>query len=409
MDKNLLTMLNDRQWLIEPNAYMKLKSELELAAAGVLSAAVTTSHNSYTVDGSTAIVHVVGYLMQSAPAWMRKYGIQVTGYDSLMAELTAIANDPEVKDVEIDFNTPGGEVSGQSLVANAIAELNQVKPVKAVITGMCCSAGYWLASQCGHISADENATVGSIGVYCVIPDYSKMAESEGIKVNLVSSGKYKGVGVAGVPVTDEQLDDLKRNIDTLADNFILAVSRGRDRPKSEIMNLADGRCWIGQEAVSVGLVDEIYKRKITKEITPFNGVTAMAEIQVDVQAIADKAKADERERLNTLKAAFPNDSDYAAKCFDDGLTVEAAKAAYCDILAGKVEALQKETDELKAKLAKADELPEPVASSADDKTGDDFMTVAKALAKEKGITLTDAMKRVAKAEPELHAAFLKTK
>ena len=135
----------------------------------------------------------------------------------------------------------------------------------------------------------------------------------------------------------------------------------------------------------------------------------MAEIQVDVQAIADKAKADERERLNTLKAAFPNDSDYAAKCFDDGLTVEAAKAAYCDILAGKVEALQKETDELKAKLAKADELPEPVASSADDKTGDDFMTVAKALAKEKGITLTDAMKRVAKAEPELHAAFLKTK
>ena len=135
----------------------------------------------------------------------------------------------------------------------------------------------------------------------------------------------------------------------------------------------------------------------------------MAEIQVDVQAIADKAKADERERLNTLKAAFPNDSDYVAKCFDDGLTVEAAKAAYCDILAGKVEALQKETDELKAKLAKADELPEPVASSADDKTGDDFMTVAKALAKEKGITLTDAMKRVAKAEPELHAAFLKTK
>jgi len=409
MDNNLLTMLNDRQWLIEPNAFMKLKSELELAAAGVLSAAVATSHNRYTIDGSTAIVHVVGYLMQSVPSWMRKYGIEATGYDSLMAELTAIANDPEIKDVEIDFNTPGGEVSGQSLVANAIAELNQVKPVKAVITGMCCSAGYWLASQCGHISADENATVGSIGVYCVIPDYSKMAEDAGIKVNLIASGKYKGVGVAGVPVTDEQLDDLKRNIDTLADNFILAVSRGRDRPKSEIMNLADGRCWIGQEAVSVGLVDEIFKRTIIQKQDTFLGVLTMANEPIDVQAIAEKAKADERERMNTLKAAFPNDAEYAAKCFDNGLTVEAAKAAYCDILAGKLEALQKETDELKAKLAKADELPAPVASSADDKTGDDFMTVARALAKEKKITLTDAMKRVAKAEPELHAAFLKTK
>ena len=62
-----------------------------------------------------------------------------------------------------------------------------------------------VASQAGFVAANESALVGSIGTYGVIYDLSKRAENEGITVHIVRAGAFKGAGVPGAPVTDEQL------------------------------------------------------------------------------------------------------------------------------------------------------------------------------------------------------------
>jgi len=382
------------------------------------------------VQDGTAIIPITGYLLKQVPAWMSFFGIDATSYSEIRDNLnTALAND-SVKSILLKVDSPGGMVAGVQETADAIFAARKEKSVGAFIEDLGASGAYWLASQAETISANKNAEVGSIGVYTVYDDYSKYFEKAGVKTIVIASGVHKGMGVIGAPITDEQIEAVQEVIDGIADNFISSVARGRqDMSKSAVGALATGRVWLAAEAKEIGLVDRIEsyesmlvsrrrdrsslekKGEVMAEdvrTTADTEVTNPAAPAPDIEAIRKNASAEavesERKRLSDLRAAFPEDPEFAVKQFEAGASLDEAKVAYCDVL-------QKKNAELADKLQKAEAaLPDgavPVehGEAPEGSAEQDFMSVSRALAEEKKISLTDAMRRTARDNPELFQAF----
>ena len=136
------------------------------------------------------------------------------------------------------------------------------------------------------------------------------------------------------------------------------------------------------------------------------------ETQADSILASQPTAMDERERFTALRSAFPDDLAFASDQYQAGATVEQAKAAYADVLRQRLADSKDETSKLQTKLdsqAKAstdDDGAEAVVHNEAPVSEDaDFMGAARALAKEEKISLTEAMKKVAKEQPELHAAW----
>jgi len=119
------------------------------------------------------------------------------------------------------------------------------------------SAAYWLAAECDRVYATGSALVGSIGTYLTVLDMSAMFEEMGLKTVLVSSGGVKGQGSPGVPVSPEYVESLRALVMAVNARFLAAVGRGRRLNAAQVEALATGQCWTAQQAMELGLVDEV--------------------------------------------------------------------------------------------------------------------------------------------------------
>jgi ClpP class serine protease len=206
-----------------------------------------------TIVGGVAVVPIQGMMLDSPPAWLKRYVSRFADSRAIAKEVARLAADPAVREIRLDINSPGGHVGGTEELGNAVAAARAAKPVNAVTDGMCCSAAYWVAAQAGSIRAMSRATeIGSIGVYTVVADVSRMYQAEGIDMHLVSSGGVKGAGAAGTPVTPALLAAEQKIIDGLAGHFRTAVASGRGR---DLSAFATGETWLADEAALLGLID----------------------------------------------------------------------------------------------------------------------------------------------------------
>ena len=172
-------------------------------------------------------------------------------------KINAMAADDRIGSVVILVDSPGGTVAGTHDLFLAIARAAAVKPVYAFIEDMGASGAYYSIAGATGIYANATANVGSMGVYSVVTDASKFAETMGAKPIVVRSGKFKGAGTWGEKVTAEQIEHLQRIVDAQAQHFIAAVARGRRMNVERVTDLADGRIFVGKQAVEAGLVDGI--------------------------------------------------------------------------------------------------------------------------------------------------------
>lgn len=201
-------------------------------------------------DG-VAVIPVDGIIGKRVSALEKSSG--VVDCDDLMAMLDWAEKDEMVKGVVMDFHTPGGTVTGTPEVAKAIDRLTKSKPVIGYTDDQCCSAGYWLMSQCDAIYAAESASVGSVGVYMPFLDQSRAAEMAGLKMEVIKAGKLKGIGIPGTSLSDEQRAYLQARVDKIHSMFKKAVTSKR-QVDDEAMQ---GQDFMGIEAQHNGMVDSI--------------------------------------------------------------------------------------------------------------------------------------------------------
>ncbi len=366
----------------------------------------------HLTPGGVAIVSISGPMM--------KYVSSLSGGTSTVqsrrAVRAAVAN-KDVSAIVLQIDSPGGTVSGTFDLADDVAAANRKKPVVAYIEDMGASAAYAVASQCRAIFANRTALVGSIGTYAVIVDQSAQAAMIGWKVHVLSTGKFKGAGVAGTEVTAEQLAEWQRVVDELNEHFITTVAAGRrGLSEQQVRDLADGRVHVGQAAHALGLIDGIETfDAVVAQVSPTKqkGKRTMSqETTVEAPVAAT---------LDELKVCCPGATDaWVLDQLGRKATLDQARSAWAEqqqaelaTLKTKVDEQTKETGELKAQIEAAKKKPgvEPLGGGEKPggQTGGDPEAAFEAAVEEKmktGVSKSAAVAAVVKGNPELQATFI---
>ena len=183
---------------------------------------------------------------------------RVLGSDDHANNLEKLANDPEVKAIVLDVNSPGGDVAGTPELAATIASIRESKPIVASVSPMAASAAYWLASQCTEICCQPSGQVGSIGVILAHVSYEQYLNNEGVKITMITSGKFKGEGNPYQDLTEEARSRFQGLCDTIYSDFISAVAKGRGVTPSVVKSdFGEGGMVLAKEAKGLGMIDRI--------------------------------------------------------------------------------------------------------------------------------------------------------
>lgn len=202
-----------------------------------------------TMVGNMAVVPIHGTIMQRASLFTEISG--ATTYGAILRNLQTAMDGP-AKIVLLDVDSTGGEAFGCEAAADAIYAMRGRKLMLAFTDRFMASGAYWLAAQADLVFSTPDAEVGSIGVLAKVPDTSRMEKNLGVDHRVVRSGPNKAIGHG--PVTEEQLQQVREQVEQIANSFWASVSRARGiELTSEIKS---GRTWTGQNAVTQGLVDE---------------------------------------------------------------------------------------------------------------------------------------------------------
>jgi len=173
------------------------------------------------------------------------------------AMMEALA-DPAVKAILLDVDSPGGTVAGTEAFGDLVYEARSEKPIVAFANGMMASAAYWVGSGANQVVAERTADVGSIGVLMVHHDWSKEDEMMGLKRTILSAGKYKALGNDAEPLSDLARDTFQAELDYIYTLFVDTVARNRGTDADTVLKeMADGRIFIGEQAVEAGLADSV--------------------------------------------------------------------------------------------------------------------------------------------------------
>ncbi len=226
------------------------------AATAAIFAGRSSDDRPYRVQDGVAVIPIVGPLSKRMSFFTWLLGGHT--FAQIAAMIAEAGEDPDVEAIVLDVDSPGGTVSGTDGLTEAISAANAAKPVVAYANGCMCSAAYWVSSAAAMIVAERTAMVGSIGVIMVHADYSRADDRAGVKFTVLTAGKYKAVGNDYNPMSDEDRAVLQAELDKIYGIFVgtVASQRGTEaaRVKSE---MADGRVFIGDDALAAGLVDGI--------------------------------------------------------------------------------------------------------------------------------------------------------
>lgn len=188
-----------------------------------------------------------------------------TGYhhENFMQELDSVYNDPSVKAIFLNVNSPGGGVYESREIRDAIQKIRTEKeiPVYVYMQSMAASGGYYISAETDKIIASNETLTGSIGVIMQSINYKGLLEKYGIKHEVFKSGAKKDI----LSPTREMTDDERQIMQTLINNsyerFLKVVSDGRKIPVDKLRPIADGRIYDGVQAQKLGLVDALANRE----------------------------------------------------------------------------------------------------------------------------------------------------
>ena len=202
----------------------------------------------YQVADGIALIHVCGVL--SNGDWGD------TTYESIQHQVKTALADTLVRGILFRFNSPGGSTDDCFETGDLIAKATKQKPCWAAVDTMCFSAAFLLASQTEKIYvAPKSGGVGSVGVFCAHFDYSRMLQSMGVNVTLVSAGKGKTDGNPYEPLSPAARKDLQSQVDRLYGEFVGYVSRGRHMDAAGIVKIG-AHCFDGaDDAIASGYAD----------------------------------------------------------------------------------------------------------------------------------------------------------
>lgn len=236
----------------------------------------------------------------------------------------------EIKCIVLRITSPGGSALASETISQ---ELQALKiPFVVSMGNVAASGGYYIAAHADRIFASNKTLTGSIGVYAVRADLTKLAEKYGITTDYVATGSFAGVFDAFSPMTRGMQQGVSDAIDRSYQRFKSVVQDGRNLKSEDVEELAQGKVWSGRQAKEIGLVDEIggltralaYAKRtycatsVTDDLDQFEVVTEVGNDKKKTFQKMFKAVLDPNGKSDSEKNASKGDP-YSSTTSSDGL------------------------------------------------------------------------------------------
>jgi len=198
----------------------------------------------------TAVVEIKGEIANGADA----------SAEFVVAAMKTAFEDDGAKGVVLLINSPGGSPVQAGIINDEIRRLRAKhnKPVYAVVEETCASAAYYIAAATDRVFVDKASIVGSIGVLMDGFGFTGLMQKVGVERRLLTAGENKGFLDPFSPMSDAQRAHAQQMLEQIHAQFIEVVKKGRgDRLKTATPGLFSGLFWSGQQAVDLGLADQL--------------------------------------------------------------------------------------------------------------------------------------------------------
>lgn len=173
-------------------------------------------------------------------------------------DLEKLAEDDDVKAVVLRVNSPGGSAYASEQIWHAVMNLKAKKPVVVSMGGYAASGGYYISCAANYIYSEPTTITGSIGIFGMFPDVSGLLTDKlGIKFDEVKTNKHAAFGTIARPFNEEEMALLDQYIGRGYELFRKRVADGRKLSVEAVEEIAQGRVWLGNDALGIKLVDAI--------------------------------------------------------------------------------------------------------------------------------------------------------
>ena len=206
----------------------------------------------YNGDGNIGIIYASGQIIDGE-------GDDTTiGGVSLSKTIRAARKDKNVKAIVMRVSSPGGSALASEVIRREVELAAKEKPFIVSMGSYAASGGYWISSSSDYIFADPTTLTGSIGVFGTFPNLKGfMNDKLGLTFDEVKTNENADFGTITKPMTSYQLNMMQKHVTETYDDFITLVSNTRNIRKTFVDSIAQGRVWSGNDAIEIGLVDEL--------------------------------------------------------------------------------------------------------------------------------------------------------
>lgn len=178
----------------------------------------------------------------------------------MLKTIKKIAKNKDVKAVVFRVNSPGGSATASEDINHALQTLQQNGiPVIVSMGDMAASGGYYISCEADYIFAEPNTLTGSIGIFGTIPCWAKLRDKIGLDIDGVSTNRHSAMAVNMIHhgLDAEERAIMQKMVEDGYDLFTLRCAQGRHMDQDSIKAIGGGRIWLGQDALKIGLVDEL--------------------------------------------------------------------------------------------------------------------------------------------------------
>ena len=175
-------------------------------------------------------------------------------------DLRRLADDDDVKAVVLRVNSGGGSAVASEQIRHAVQIVKARKPIVVSMGGAAASGGYWISSPASCIVAEPTTITGSIGIFGLIPNFSGLVQDKlGVTFDGVKTNKYTDYLENLVLEKDnsEEMKYMQHHVDRGYQAFLDIVSEGRGMKPAEVDSIAQGRVWLGTDALKLRLIDQL--------------------------------------------------------------------------------------------------------------------------------------------------------
>lgn len=245
----------------EIKALLKIDKDdaIEYIGCRQLARYITPDDNSESSDNTIALYYAEGSISQFAEAGALSKEASIVS-KKMVRDLDKLAKDDDVKAVVIRVNSGGGDAFASEEIWHSVVELKKKKPVVISMSGAAASGAYYLSAGASWIVAQPMTITGSIGIFGAFPDLSGLMQDKlGIKYDHVKTNAHSDFTLLQTsrPFNAEEQAMLQQYINRGYELFCKRVSDGRKIPLNRVKEIAQGRVWIGTDALSIKLIDQL--------------------------------------------------------------------------------------------------------------------------------------------------------